>query len=53
MIQSHAAAKSPRLRVLPGRRRPWIQRFWDVDELFEFKLTLLALVTLAGSLLGA
>jgi hypothetical protein len=53
VIQSHQPVKSPRLRLLSGRRRSWIRRFWDVEELFEFKLTLLALVTLAGAALGA
>jgi hypothetical protein len=49
MIQS---LKAPRLRLLSGARRSWIQRFWDVEELFELKLTLLVLVTLVGAALG-
>ena len=52
MIDSRYGAKSPRLRLLSGGRRSWIQRFWDVEELFELKLTLLVLVTLVGASLG-
>jgi hypothetical protein len=44
---------APRLRLLSGRRRTWLQRFWDVEELFEFKLTLLVAVALLGATLGA
>ncbi len=52
MIDSRYGAKYPRLRLLSGKRRSWLQRFWDVEELFELKLTLLGLVTLLGASLG-
>ena len=41
-----------RLRLLPGGRRSWLQRFWDVEELFELKMTLLLVATLVGASLG-
>ncbi len=53
MIRTHQPVKAPRLRVLSGGRRSWIRRFWDVEELFELKLTLLVLVMLMGAALGA
>jgi len=53
MIRLRQPVKAPRLRLLAGGRRSWLQRFWDVEELFELKLTLLVLVSLAGATLGA
>ncbi|MNK61138.1 hypothetical protein D3C87_802920 [compost metagenome] len=53
MIRLHQPVKAPRLRLLKGGRRTWLQRFWDVEELFELKLTLLVLVSLMGATLGA
>lgn len=53
MIYSPQPVKAPRLRLLKRGRRAWIQRFWDTEELFELKLTLLVLLTLVGALMGA
>ena len=53
MIRSRQPVYAPRLRLLSGGRRTWLQRFWDVEELFELKLTLLVAVTLLGASLGA
>jgi hypothetical protein len=53
MIRTHQRVKAPRLRVLAGGGRSWRQRFWDVEELFELKLTMLVLVMLMGAALGA
>lgn len=53
MIRSRQPVHAPRLRLLSGGRRPWLQRFWDVEELFELKMTLLVAVTLLGASLGA
>lgn len=56
MISRHFSP--PRLRVLAGAPRPvslrtWAQRFWDPEELFGLKATLLLLVTLLGAWVGA
>ena len=53
MISTRQPIKAPRMRLLRGGRRSWLQRFWDVEELFELKLTLLAIVSLLSATLAA
>lgn len=53
MISTRQPVKAPRMHVLRGGRRSWLQRFWDVEELFELKLTLLVVACLLSATLAA
>jgi len=53
LISSRQPFQTPRIRLLKRSRRSWLQRFWNVEELFELKVTLLLVVSALGAALGA